>query len=74
MSSDEVRNMVNGVVEHGGFDDVLFFVILRSESEARQFFSPLRGADHDDPFSPPTATNMAVDNRTNDTNVEIRSQ
>ena len=35
---EQVRNVVHGVEEHGGFVDVLFFVKMRLDRGARQQF------------------------------------
>ena len=52
MSSDDVRNMMHGAVEHGGFGDVFVLCDLRPDSEARQFFKRFRADLPFDAFDP----------------------
>jgi hypothetical protein len=67
---EQVRNVVHGVEEHGGFVDVLFFVKMRLDRGARQQFFGLWAILEFDPSDPPTSTNMGDEDETKDTNVE----
>ena len=57
LSSEEFRNMVHDVDEHGCFDDVLFYEILRSDGLARHIYLIDFGpscVDTSDPLQAPT--------------------
>ena len=63
---EQVRNVVHGVEEHGGFVDVLFFVKMRLDRGARQQFFGLWAILEFDPSDPPTSTNMGDEDETNE--------